>query len=233
MTAPIVEWIFRVRRAGWSFAGIARRLNERGVPCPSRADRARNPHRPGEGWLVRTVAPILENPRYTGRQVWNRQGTDHDSDSGSERSWNDHSEWVISDAPVHPPLVSEADFVAVQSMRAARSAADGSHRRYRLRGLVVCGRCGRRMDAHWVNHRAGYRCRHGHTSARPRPPDLPRNLYAREDQLLELSAERLDLEDHDEIGPYLNNRDLVIVYGPGGVDVRPVSDVRPGLLAEP
>jgi len=233
VTAPIVEWIFRVRRAGWSFAAIARRLNERGVPCPSRADRARNPHRPGEGWLVRTVASILENPRYTGRQVWNRQGTDHDPGFGSGRSWNDHSEWIVSDAPVHPPLVSEADFVAVQSMRAARPTANGSRRRYRLRGLVACGWCGRRMDAHWVNHRAGYRCRHGHTSARPRRPDLPQNLYTREDRLLELLAERLDLEDHDEIGPYLNDHDLVIVYEPDGVDIRLVNDVRPDQKAEP
>lgn len=183
--------------------------------------------------MVRTVASILENPRYTGRQVWNRQRTDHDSGSGSGRSWNDHSEWIVSDAPVHPPLVSEADFVAVQSMRAARPAADGSHRRYRLRGLVVCGRCGRRMDAHWINHRAGYRCRHGHTSARPRRPDLPQNLYTREGQLLELLAERLDLEDHDDFGPYLNDRGLVIVYEPDGVDIRPVNDVRPDQMVEP
>lgn len=34
-------------------------------------------------------------------------------------------------------------------------------------------------------------------------------------------------EDHDEIGPYLNDRGLVIVYEPGGVDIRPVNDVRP------
>ena len=48
----------------------------------------------------------------------------------------------------------------------------------------MCGLCGRRMDAHWVNGRAGYRCRHGHNSARPGSPDRPRNLYVREDVLL-------------------------------------------------
>ncbi|MEH1127151.1 recombinase family protein [Micromonospora sp. CPCC 206061] len=31
----------------------------------------RLPH--GEGWTLRSVAAILANPRYTGRQIWNRQ----------------------------------------------------------------------------------------------------------------------------------------------------------------
>ena len=30
----------------------------------------------GAGWTLSTVAAILANPRYTGRQVWNRQRTD-------------------------------------------------------------------------------------------------------------------------------------------------------------
>jgi hypothetical protein len=32
----------------------------------------------GVGWTVRTVGSILSNPRYTGRQVRNRQRTDTD-----------------------------------------------------------------------------------------------------------------------------------------------------------
>ncbi|MEV6600122.1 recombinase family protein [Actinoplanes sp. NPDC051346] len=55
----------------------SRTLNANGVPPPSAHDRARNRHRSGTAWTVRTVAAILGNPRYTGRQVWNRQGIDH------------------------------------------------------------------------------------------------------------------------------------------------------------
>ena len=40
--------------------------------------RPRNPHRSGAAWALRTVSTILANPRYTGRQVWNRQRTDGD-----------------------------------------------------------------------------------------------------------------------------------------------------------
>ena len=75
-TAPVVRWIFAQRLAGHSVARIARALNEAGVPCPSAADPGRNAHRTGVGWTLGTVTTILENPRYTGRQVWNRQRTD-------------------------------------------------------------------------------------------------------------------------------------------------------------
>ena len=69
VTAPWVRWMFSERARGRSVASLVRELNERGVPCPSHADRDRNPHRSVTGWIVRTVHAILENPRYTGWQV--------------------------------------------------------------------------------------------------------------------------------------------------------------------
>ena len=79
MTAPWVSWMYVRRLAGWSIAAIAVSLNEQGVVCPSAHDPDRNPHRSGLAWTLRTVASILANPRYMGRQVWNRQHTDHGS----------------------------------------------------------------------------------------------------------------------------------------------------------
>ena len=66
-TAHVVRWMFAQRLAGHSVARIARALNEAGVPCPSAADPARNPHRDAAGWTLGTVTTILQNPRYTGR----------------------------------------------------------------------------------------------------------------------------------------------------------------------
>jgi hypothetical protein len=77
-TAPVVTWIFAQRLAGQSAARITRALNDAGVPCPSAADPGRNLHRTGAAWALRTVAAILGNPRYPGRQVWIRQRTDFD-----------------------------------------------------------------------------------------------------------------------------------------------------------
>lgn len=75
---PIVSWIFAQRLAGHSIARITRALNDAGIPCTAAADRARNPHRNGQRRVLNTVRAILANPGYTGRQVWNRQCTDHD-----------------------------------------------------------------------------------------------------------------------------------------------------------
>ena len=42
----------------------------------SRDDRARNSHRHTQVWETTAVRAILRNPRYTGREVWNRARTD-------------------------------------------------------------------------------------------------------------------------------------------------------------
>ncbi|WP_436775186.1 recombinase zinc beta ribbon domain-containing protein [Yinghuangia sp. YIM S09857] len=94
---------------------------------------------------------------------------------------NTPDEWVISAKQVHPALVSEADFVAAQAIRAEKTAAG---RTYQLAGLLRCGHCNRLMESCWSNGRAAYRCRHGHSSATPRDPNRTPNAYAREDQIL-------------------------------------------------
>jgi DNA invertase Pin-like site-specific DNA recombinase len=71
-TAHVVRWMFAQRLAGHCVARITRALNDAGIPCPSAADPERNRHRTAAAWTLRTVATILANPRYTGRQVWNR-----------------------------------------------------------------------------------------------------------------------------------------------------------------
>jgi site-specific DNA recombinase len=193
--AHVVRWIFAQRLAGHSVARIARALNEAGVPCPSAADPGRNKHRTGAGWTLGTVTTILQNPRYTGRQVWNRQRTDTElADPGnvtlghkSVPRWNLPDGWVISNRPAHPALVSEADFIAAQDINAARGPAPQDApvlRRYLLAGLLACGMCGRRMESAWSNGKAAYRCRHGRTSAMAPDPARPKNTYVREDKLL-------------------------------------------------
>ena len=165
------------------------------MPCPSAADPGRNAHRTGVGWTLGTVTTILENPRYTGRQVWNRQRTDtelHDPANvtlghRSVQRWNLPDGWVISNRPAHPALVSEDDFVAAQDISATREPVPQAGpvlRQYLLGGLLACGVCGRRMESAWSNGRPAYRCRHGRTSAMTPDPTRPKNTYVREDKLL-------------------------------------------------
>ncbi|HZM84373.1 MAG TPA: recombinase family protein [Candidatus Limnocylindrales bacterium] len=189
-TAPWARWIFARRLEGHSLAGIARMLNETGVPRPSAVDRKRNPHRAGEAWHLRTVAAILANPRYTGRQVWNRQQTkrrptdDIVPGMAGVRKLAPPQGWAISDRLAHEALVSEADFIAAQNVSAQNQPTDGNSRTYLLVGLLRCGICGRSMQSQLSHGNVAYRCRHGHTSAHPTAMRQARNLYLREDVIL-------------------------------------------------
>ena len=191
-TAPVVAWMFSQRLAGHSTARITRALNDAGVPCPSAADPGRNPHRTGARWTLRTVAAILGNPRYTGRQVWNRQPSEavlvDPANTGlghkQVQRWNLPEGWVISKQPAHAALVSEADFIAAQDTAVPRGPAGLAARRYLLAGLLTCGQCGRRLESAWSNDRAAYRCRHGYCSATVPDPARPKNIYLREDRIL-------------------------------------------------
>jgi site-specific DNA recombinase len=66
------------------------------------------------------VAAILANPRYTGRQIWNRQHIDHNETIAGEKAtsrgsvfrWNPKDQWIISNGLAHPALVSEEGRVA-------------------------------------------------------------------------------------------------------------------------
>jgi hypothetical protein len=230
--------MFEQRARGRSVASLVRELNERGVPYPSNVDRKRNSHRSGSGWIVRTVQSILENPRYTGRQVWNRQcskghgggGRVGGRGSGVVR-WNRAGEWEVSEQLAHAPLVDDAKFVAVQRIRAARDTKDGQRRRYMLTGLVVCRVCGRRMDAHWVHGRPGYRCRHGRTSGTRRSEDRVRNVYVREDHLLDvlpglLAPEAPATGDPPSTARHLRDHGLEIVCGYDRREVRAATPQR-------
>jgi site-specific DNA recombinase len=157
--------MFGQRLAGHSAARITRALNDAGVPCPSAADPARNPHRAGSGWTLRTAAAILANPRYTGRQVRNRQPSEavlvDPANTGLGHKqvlrWNLPEGWVISKHPAHAALVSEADFIAAQDAAAPRGPAGPAVRRYLLAGFIMCGRCGRRLESTWsavLRHRS-------------------------------------------------------------------------------
>ncbi|HZD14104.1 MAG TPA: recombinase family protein, partial [Pseudonocardiaceae bacterium] len=97
-TAHVVDRVF-----GWrigqrlGYTAIAHRLNtdpDR-YPPPLRPTGA-----PAPLWTARMVHRILDNPRYTGRQVTHHRGT---------------GPWSVS-APVHPPLVSDVEFWQAQQL---------------------------------------------------------------------------------------------------------------------
>jgi site-specific DNA recombinase len=140
---------------------------------------------------------VLGNPRYTGRQVWNRQRKDevlldvHDVALGhtTKQRWNQRADWIWSEQTVHEPLIDTATFEQAQVLRRAQVAhAQRAPRRtprpYTLRGLLYCGICDRRMQGSWNNDAAYYRCVFLSQYAAKNKIDHPRAVYLREDQLL-------------------------------------------------
>jgi recombinase len=86
---PVVTAIFRMRvMERLSFRRIAERLQCDPVkyppPIPNRRDTACG------RWTASAVRPVLENPKYTGYQVWNRRARK----KGGNKA-NPVSEWVV------------------------------------------------------------------------------------------------------------------------------------------
>ena len=171
-----------------------------GRPGPNshRCGPARNSHRCGLAWSKSAVRAILANPRYTGRQVWNRQRKDevlldiHDVTLGhiTKMRWNDDSKWIYSEQIVHPAVIDDQTFARAGQLLAAKNARTverrprTSPRPYPLRGLLFCGICQRRMQGTWNNDQAYYRCTYPSQYARTNHVQHPRTVYLREAEIM-------------------------------------------------
>ncbi|WP_432990687.1 recombinase family protein [Dactylosporangium sp. CA-233914] len=191
--------IFTSYLAGRGIFAIAEELTREGIPCPSAHDPQRNRHRSGIAWSKMAIRVILTNPRYTGRQVWNRQRKDevlldvNDVAMGhrTKQVWNDTDKWIWSDNLAHPAIVDTDTFEQVQAKIATKGASTTTvkprrtPRPYLFRGALICGICQRRMQGHWLRDAAYYRCRFPDQYAIANKLTHPRNVYLREDQLTE------------------------------------------------
>ncbi|MFD5703278.1 recombinase family protein, partial [Streptomyces lasiicapitis] len=197
-TGPVVQRIFTDYLAGYGIYALAQRLTDDHIPCPSAADPDRNPHRSGIAWSKSAIRAILTNPRYTGHQVWNRQHKQETlidvNDVGLGHTttlrWNPKQEWIYSEHPAHPALISRETFDAVQQRLASRGPASTgrtvlrTRHAYALKGLIFHTQCGRRMQGNWANSRAHYRCRFPAEYALANRLAHPLNVYLCEDSVL-------------------------------------------------
>ena len=202
-SSPIVGRIFADYLGGRGIYAIAEGLTRDGIPSPSAHDPARNRHRDTRAWSKYAVRAILLNPRYTGREVWNRQRRDEvlldveDVAAGHQTKlrWNDSSDWIWSTDVKHEALVTSEDFASVQTQMAAHAhrpttrKSPVGRRCYVLSGLVRCGLCGRRMQGSWNHEAAHYRCKFPAEYALANKIDHPRTAYVRESAIMpELDA---------------------------------------------
>ncbi|MFL6072451.1 MAG: recombinase family protein [Mycobacteriales bacterium] len=197
VAAPVVRRIFAEYLAGRGLYAIAEGLTRDGIACPSAHDPRRNKHRSGIAWSKPAVRVILTNPRYTGRQVWNKQRKDEvlidveDVGLGHQTRmrWNDPESWVWSAKVTHEPIVEVEDFERVQALlgaagRGKERSARRSRYPYVLRGLLYCGLCERRMQGSWNNGKAHYRCVFAQEYALANRVEHPRSVYLREEVIV-------------------------------------------------
>jgi site-specific DNA recombinase len=196
-TAPVVVRIFAEFLSGAGLFAIAEGLTRDGIACPSAHDPARNRHRCGIAWSKGAVRAILTNPRYTGRQVWNKQRKQevlldiNDVALGhvTKLRWNPAEAWVHSDQPAHPPIIDQNAFDDAQQTLRARGRGPAQHKPhrtshpYQLRSRLHCGLCERRMQGEWNHDAAYYRCRFPNEYALANKINHPRNVYLREDAI--------------------------------------------------
>ena len=199
LTGLVVQRIFAEFLGGRGLLAIAEGLTRDGILCPSAHDRARNRHRSGIAWSKAAVRAILLNPRYTGRQVWNRQRKDevlidvNDVALGhmTKLRWNDSGNWIWPQQPAHEALVEDETFSQVQALLVAPGRVQEGRkprrtpRPYIFRGLLFCGICDRRMQGSWNNGKPHYRCVFPREYAQVNHIDHPRSVYVREELIIE------------------------------------------------
>jgi DNA invertase Pin-like site-specific DNA recombinase len=212
IAAPVVQRIFEEYADGRGLHLIASGLNRDNIPSPSAHDPERNRHRTGGHgkWAKSAIRAILNNPRYTGFEIWNKQRKDEvliDVDDVAlghitKQRWNDEGEWIWSAEPTHEALVSRELFDAAQAKSTKRgptTRAPSQGRHYLLSGLLHCGVCGRRMQGQWNHGRAYYRCKF--TDDYPDGAgEHPKSIYVKEEALLPgLDAWLASLFDDDHL----------------------------------
>ncbi|MBR5419620.1 MAG: recombinase family protein [Lachnospiraceae bacterium] len=143
-TAPIVREIFDAKLAGVGVTEIARRLNDRGILCPTAylAEEGRSYAHKGNtelmSWTGSVVNGLLQNEIYTGTMV------------GLKNEWNRHTgkaqkradEGVIRVEGTHEGIVTKEEFKAVLDSISEQAA----HGKCKYPMHYFCGICGRRLS---------------------------------------------------------------------------------------
>lgn len=97
---------------------------------------------------------VLHNPRYAGAYFYGRRRQAAGPDGRTRTIVKPREQWTVLIPGAHPGYISFEQFERNQATLAANAAARGSERRAGparegpalLQGLVVCGKCGKRMS---------------------------------------------------------------------------------------
>ena len=139
--AEVLRDIFAQYLAGQGTKRIANRLNDRRIPT-----------RRGGPWTCSTISNILSNPAYCGKVRRGGFRTSRTITDGQVRTHRinpaAYDDGRLYDG-LHPPLISQEDFLQAQDIVRRRSPAPKVRKAYALQnafaGLIYCAVCGRRI----------------------------------------------------------------------------------------
>lgn len=159
----VVRWLFQQASSRVvSLGTLARELNDRGVPPPSRRTK-RRPRRVMI-WVRQDVPRILDNRKYCGDFVWNLDSVAryhkiegdqvvkaprHQSNGKKVRLQHNPPEDAIIVPDAHPAIIDRETFEEVRRRltenraKLSTPAPRGGH--FILTGLLFCGKCGGSM----------------------------------------------------------------------------------------
>lgn len=169
ITAPVVREIYSLRMSGIGAIKIARRLNDKGIPCQSRRlfemGLLKGTNNEASAlWSGSSIISILENPVYCGCIV-ERKSEQSYYKGGSKRlipkdQWN-----YIKNT--HEAIIDWSSFMKVQYLleesrqsRKNRIKSNRERTENRLKGLVICGCCQGKMirDSGYFNQDGNLIC---------------------------------------------------------------------------
>lgn len=153
----------------------------------------------GGRFTVQTILPMLENPAYVGRCVYNRRTLSkwHKFSNGTSVERHEETvekrqeaDWIVCE-DAWPALIDTDTFEAVQRVRAESRKKNASHYRgnamkssYLLTGRIFCGVCGGKLTGHTITSGKGIKTRYytcsrhqqGHKDECPKRYTVPADL---------------------------------------------------------
>jgi DNA invertase Pin-like site-specific DNA recombinase len=149
-----IEHFFSTFEATGSASAVVKAFAKEGLRFPAR--HLSGPHAGELYWVPlrhEHTLFILHNPRYAGVYFYGRRRRVTDAEGRHRTEMKPRDEWTVFLPGAHDGYISFATFEANQVILAANAAAHGEDRRAGparegpalLQGLVVCGKCGKRM----------------------------------------------------------------------------------------
>ena len=142
--SEIVKRIFKMRLEGIKQTMIARTLSDEKISPPSIYN-GKNIKKTFTTylWNLSTVNQILSNPIYIGNMV--QRKFDKVNYKSKKKIKLKEEDWIVVEDCV-TPIINKEDFNNVQRMRKNNDTRCSKGYSYLLKGLVVCGDCGRVMS---------------------------------------------------------------------------------------